>query len=733
MISNLELLPGSIETIGSPSELGIWNRLKSIFSQTTGMLSYRVLPLSQKDITDTPSFTLVTAEYGIIFIDVFSEKIISISDDVYWNLENDSQTYSRDASMEYVTDEAFSRLKKNTLTYNRQKKQFNVSINSVLIFTGNSASSFDDIDMLDSLASTPITSDDINKSLDDFINSIECSVITNEVIDTVFSIFEGTSSYRKVKNSSKELVSVNDFIQKSLDVTFKQDREQRQISLQLPSGPQRIRGLAGTGKTVVLALKAALTHMSSKNFKILYLFNTQSLYNQVTKLITDYYVPETGDIPEWSNLEILHAWGGRTKPGLYYNLCEKYGIAPLTYRDIRGTNSLESVYLDFLDKAGDRIKEEYDMVLIDEAQDFPSSVFELVYKITKSPKRIVWAYDEFQSLGNVRIRDPEDLFGKNKDNIPNILNSDLDGVYEGGIEKDFILPNCYRNPRTTLMVAHGVALGIYSKLGLVDSIDSVKDWASLGYKVLKPASRHTLREGDSIEVERPLEFSRNKLESLLVKAKVNSRNLLKYDTFENLDDQISRTASEIERLINNEGVTAEEIIVITLDTRNAEDHFATLRSQLNSAGINCITPGFIEKAAEFKSKGFVTLATPYRAKGNEGNVVFVINCQKTITDLNFKGRNSFFVALTRSRGWAHLYGTGTKMSELILEIDKILADYPVFKYVRPDDEFIQRRRVVLSKSNEELTTTNDKIDELLATNPEILIEQLKLRGFKIED
>lgn len=39
------------------------------------------------------------------------------------------------------------------------------------------------------------------------------------------------------------------------------DRWQKAAAIEMPDGPQRIRGLAGSGKTVVLALKAAYLHV----------------------------------------------------------------------------------------------------------------------------------------------------------------------------------------------------------------------------------------------------------------------------------------------------------------------------------------------------------------------------------------------------------------------------------------------------------------------------------------
>ena len=60
-----------------------------------------------------------------------------------------------------------------------------------------------------------------------------------------------------------------------------------------------------------------------------------------------------------------------------------------------------------------------------------------------------------------------------------------DGEYKGKIKKDFVLPNSYRNPRINLMIAHGIALGLYSPNSKMP-MDLKTDWEARGYKVIKP-------------------------------------------------------------------------------------------------------------------------------------------------------------------------------------------------------------------------------------------------------
>ena len=154
------------------------------------------------------------------------------------------------------------------------------------------------------------------------------------------------------------------------------DNQQSRAVIETVEGVQRIRGLAGSGKTVVLALKAAYLHAQHPEWKIAVTFNTRSLKGQLRQLINTFYIEQTSEEPDWDNLHILHAWGapgGGERTGMYYIFC--------------GTNNLE--YLDFLSAknrfgstdpfgvACRKALEEatdprpmYDAVLVDEAQDF---------------------------------------------------------------------------------------------------------------------------------------------------------------------------------------------------------------------------------------------------------------------------------------------------------------------------------------------------------------------------
>jgi len=551
--------------------------------------------------------------------------------------------------------------------------------------------------------------------------------IDSVLLDKIDSVLENTFSYgsRTKSPTVTELKTKNDFIRKSMELTFKLDQIQREIALQIPDGPQRIRGLAGTGKTVILSMKAALAHKNYPDYNILFLFNTQSMYNQILKYINDYYIAETKSIPDYDKLNILHAWGGKSKAGLYFNVCRQYGINPRTFMEVRKyVDPLEGIYIELLASLKGTLKPMYDLVLIDEAQDFSPALFETIYYLTKDPKRIVWAYDEFQSLKELKIKEPEELFGKNDLGEPNISNDILEGKYIGNINKDFVLPNSYRNPRVNLMLGHGIGMSLYNKEEIIPIEDS-GSWIARGYKVIKPEMKTRFEHNDKVIVERPETYSKNILERILKEQGLDEKELIQINTFKSVNEELDFIVKQVEQLIKQENVVAEEIIIITLDHNKSESEFEYLRKELDKKDIKAITPGYIEKTDQFKEKGFVTLTTTYRAKGNESNIVFVFNCQNIINNTTYRMRNAFFVSVTRSRGWCYISGHGKNSEKLKKEINDIKADYPQFIFNFPSEEDIKRRMQIIS-SGKNLEKMEDNIDQILKddTYKSLLIEKI---------
>ena len=110
------------------------------------------------------------------------------------------------------------------------------------------------------------------------------------------------------------------------------DLEQMKASLTITDKSERIRGLAGSGKTVLLAMKAAKLHKRYPDKRIAFVFYTKSLYNQAISLIRKYYNLIADDEPNWDNLKVLHSWGGSTTgEGFYSYICKEIGVSPMRF------------------------------------------------------------------------------------------------------------------------------------------------------------------------------------------------------------------------------------------------------------------------------------------------------------------------------------------------------------------------------------------------------------------
>ncbi|MDL2173277.1 hypothetical protein [Stutzerimonas sp. FeSN7] len=549
MDNPFSFLSGSLALENRPFHFQVSDVVLTLFNQCHGYLAYKLTTLGRASDDDVPSFIIVSKEHGIILLDVLEERVVDVIESggvEFWRLDNGELITSRSWVVDIYEEEVRSRLKNDLSLYDRKTRNIRVPITSAVLFCSNQASEAGLINQEES-ASEVVFFEDLQPWLSSIEHDFQCS---DEQLGRIFSLLEGTFVYEEKKSAVEEpLNTINDYIQKSLRTTFKQDDAQRLAAMQLPPGPQRIRGLAGTGKTIVLCLKAAITHKKFSDYKILYLFNTQSLYSHVQNLISRYYTLEAKKAPDFDEkLHVFHAWGGKQRPGLYSTLCQKLGITPLTWSDTRGhRDQLGYIYKDLLSRMGDKIKPEYDLILIDEAQDFSSEIFQVAYKLAKGEganKRIIWAYDEFQSLKDTLIKGPAELFGET-DGEPNLPNSVLHGKYPGEIPKDFVLPNCYRTPRPVLMTAHGVAMGLYSNRQS-EMFYLPGDWKAIGYQVIEPRSL-MISEGENVVIERPDANSRNLLEGILLDNSKRPLNLVRTEVCFNDEAQLSFVASKVKQ------------------------------------------------------------------------------------------------------------------------------------------------------------------------------------------
>lgn len=495
------------------------------------------------------------------------------------------------------------------------------------------------------------------------------------------------------------------------------DPDQSEAVIKTFDGIQRIRGLAGSGKTVVLALKAAYLHATYPDWKIAVTFNTRSLKGQFKSLIERFYYDQTGMDPNWNNLQILHAWGAPgsdEKNGVYYEFIRRQDSGNyLDFNSAKRRFGYDNAFSGACKKALDSMNvspQIYDIILIDEAQDFPKYFFRICAHMVSDKYRIVYAYDELQNLSNTSIESPEKLFNT----MPN-GQAVLFNPYNNP-EQDIVLEVCYRNSKPILTSAHGLGFGIYRKenektgSGLVQMFDDESLWTDVGYEDLN----NNLDYGNHVRLQRTSKASPQFLEE-----HSDIDDLIIFQNFQTKEDQYEWVVEQIENDINEEKLLPSDIIVINPNPLTTKDEVAEIRKQLFQRGINSHLAGVTSTPDEFSLSNSVTFTGIYRAKGNEAGMVYVINandCYGTYGSVQTQ-RNRLFTAMTRSKAWLRVVGVGTNMDYLIDEYSKIYDNRFILEFNYPTREQLEKiQRINRDRSEAELNQinqTNKVLDETL--------------------
>ncbi|MBD2452620.1 AAA family ATPase [Nostoc sp. FACHB-87] len=445
------------------------------------------------------------------------------------------------------------------------------------------------------------------------------------------------------------------------------DEQQQEVAFQYPDGPQRIRGLAGTGKTVTFAQRAARIHKEHPDWKIAFVFFTRSLYEQITqeRISTYYKELSEGQEPNWDNLNVLHAWGAKDRDGFYRNLAQKCGVKPLSVRDVENifgrkvSPSIAFKYIcDQLEKKITDYPKIYDVILIDEGQDLPLSFYRLARNVLNEPKRLYWAYDEAQGIGSLIVPNSATTFGRNPDGS---LVVDIRGR-----AKDF--NKSYRTPKKLLMIAHAVNMGLLREEGVLQGVSQKTQWEKLGYTVLEGDFRSNK---ELIKIEREYDQTKKDPKPLVNTHPIDQSDfphqdaigdILKFQSFETEKDEQEWIAQQVANDLR-QGLQPIDIIITALCGDSEKLYFQKLKQSLSNYGITAYIAGVDDSRDIFQKDGCVTISNVYRAKGNEAYKVYSCRFHYATQPLKFKEeesevhkRNEAFVAITRAKVWCVITG-----------------------------------------------------------------------------
>ena len=521
--------------------------------------------------------------------------------------------------------------------------------------------------------------------------SKELETLSTDIYLRTLSALQSITAIRRA-GRSREILNKNSrgsrlqFLENSIATL---DAMQSAAVIETVEGVQRIRGLAGSGKTIVLALKAAYLHAQHPDWRIVVTFNTRSLKGYFTKLINNFCIDQIGQEPNWDRVRIMNSWGASGPPdreGVYHEFCLQNDVPYYDFRSARNRYGWDGAFDGAVVEALDQVidpKQPYDAVLVDEAQDLPPAFLRMCYRVLREPGHLVYAYDELQNLTNVGLPSPEEIFGS-KNGKPRVsFDSERD---HSRVRRDIILDICYRNSRPVLTTAHGLGFGIYRKpehdgtTGLVQMFDQPRLWEDIGYRI----RQGKLELGRKVALRRVTETSPRFLED-----HSPPEDLVKFVEFDDEEAQAKWVACEIQQNLDRDELRPDDIMVINTEPISSRDKLSKIRAALDDKGIHSHLTGVDTNPDEFFQAGSITCTGIHRAKGNEVAMVYVVNANQSYGagDGLSRIRNRLFTAITRSKAWVRVAGVGPKMQSLIKEYESLVeADFELqFRYPKASE------------------------------------------------
>ena len=416
--------------------------------------------------------------------------------------------------------------------------------------------------------------------------------------------------------------------------------EQQTLSAQYwGKGPRVIRGVAGSGKTIVLANNLARrvqrlcgeqTLFPGEDFKprILVVCFNRTLVPFIQKKVTTAYRQRTGSSPPDGIVDVFHL------NSLMYHLSEK-GFWRYQKVFEKGVSEEDRTQRYLSDLA--YVKENdsavfdayaYDAIYCDEGQDFHESEFHLLSQLLKreqqEPSLFVF-YDDAQNI-----------HGKKRPNWQSLGLTVLGG-------RSHIMLECFRNTRQIVEAAFNTLYGTFAA-----------DKANVPTKAFGDVS--TLADKGLLEnVDDYWKVNFAKRVGLSAKA-----TLVESEAAEN-----SLVLERLQWLITQQDVRVEDILILSY-TKKRIENLARFLGQSDSEWLPDLHVAFKEKDEIIGQRKRLTLSTVASAKGYDAYCVLMIAGNEFKP--NVDGRASFYVGCTRAIEYLEV--TGYKPTSLFREFQQ---------------------------------------------------------------
>jgi superfamily I DNA and RNA helicase len=689
-------------------EQTVWDNIKTAFTERNCIAYWRYPIFSQVgEVRKEPDILIADREFGLVVIEVLPvtiDQIVAINDG-NWQLQLDITQANPHHLAEHQLRALIAYTDRESAIWRK------VTGRAIIALPHITQEQWQERGFHESNSQNILFQHQINFTSPDFASLHERisqipPIVPGEYLEDkdwelLLSVISGTSVLRKPQrsvttNGKSRSNIINSLREKLYDI----DLQQEQIGKEIPPGMQRIRGIAGSGKTVLLCQKAAHMHLKHPDWDIALVFFSRSLYEQMISLVDKWlrrfsggelhYDPKTN-----TKLRVLHAWGAKEQPGLYSTICSNIGKRRKNVADTTQKQPQQAL-AQLCKRLQEEVKIEpmFDAILIDEGQDLVADanlkfgdkqpIYWLAYQALRpvtaeqpEEKRLIWAYDEAQSLDNLIVPTAKEVFGSE---LSDILSKQPQ--YPGGIKRSHIMRSCYRTPGQILAAAHAIGMGLLRPEGMLSGITNKKDWERIGYEV----EGDFRKIGQEITIHRPAKYSPNPIPEIW------GEPVLEFVTYTSRQDELTALSEKILHNIVNDGLNpSRDILVLILGTATeARDLETQVAEYLMQQGIDIYIPSapksntltFAWQDSQpnlFWCDGSVTVSRLPRAKGNEADMVHVVgldNIARDESDITL--RNQLFVAMTRTKGWLNLSGVGNY--PMYEEVHQVIASCDTFKF-----------------------------------------------------
>ena len=173
--------------------------------------------------------------------------------------------------------------------------------------------------------------------------------------------------------------------------------------------------------------------------------------------------------------------------------------------------------------------------------------------------------------------------------------------------------------------------------------------------------------------------------------------------FENESEEYDWVARQIQINLLNDELEPSDILVVLANTRHVERNAGPLRAKLSELDISSHIAGVTSNADDFFIEDSVTISSIYRAKGNEAAMVYIVGAEHGFGSwgTTIRSRSILFTAMTRSRAWVRLTGTGPLIDQLRVEWDLVVGNNYLLKFTVPTDEEREKLRQINRERSEE--------------------------------